>query len=478
MAAAVFDVVIEDLVGVHAAGAVGLHDHALHPPAVREVVDVVRTEICRNRLVDVLEGDAECAGLFAVDHQIDLRRLRQALDIDLLQHRAGIGFRDQAIGRRDQRRIAFLAAVLQAEREARGIAEIVDRRRLQRRNPGVADRRQLAVDVGDDRGRGILRPPLRPVLQRNESLRGVHALAEEAEAGQERHVLDAGAVAEIFFHLLDRSFRAGIGGVRRRLHVGGDEALVVDGEEAAGQPDEGPTQPNQQRRVDQHQAPGALQRSIHRARIAAAAGIQHAVEPAEHTLAGIAVTGFDRLQQRRAQSRRQRQRQQRREGDGGNHGDRELAVDDADRSREERHRHEHRHQHQRDADDGAGDLRHRLAGRFLRRQAFVGHDALDVLDHDDGVVDENADRQHHAEHRQHVDGIAGRHQRRAGAEQRHRHHDGRDDGVADVLQEQEHHDEDQHHRLDQRHQHLVDRGLDDGGDVVGNFVADIGRKEF
>ena len=192
----------------------------------------------------------------------------------------------------------------------------------------------------------------------------------------------------------------------------------------------------------------------------------------------MAVTGFDRLQQRRAQRRRQRQRQQRGEGDGGHHGDRELAVDDADRSREERHRDEHRHQHQRDADDGAGDLRHRLAGGFLRRQALLRHDALDVLHHHDGVVDEDADRQHHAEHRQHVDGIAGRHQHRAGAEQRHRHHDGRDDGVTDILQEQEHHDEHQHHRLDQRHQHLVDRGLDDGGDVIGNLVADIGREEL
>ena len=123
------------------------------------------------------------------------------------------------------------------------------------------------------------------------------------------------------------------------------------------------------------------------------------------------------------------------------------------------------------------DLRHRLAGCFLWRQAFFRHDALDVLDHDDGVVDENADGQHHAEHRQHVDGIAGQQQHRAGAEQRHRHHDSRDDGVADVLQEQEHHDEDQHHRFDQRHQHLVDRGLDDGCDVVGDLVADIGREE-
>ena len=191
----------------------------------------------------------------------------------------------------------------------------------------------------------------------------------------------------------------------------------------------------------------------------------------------MAVAGLHRLEQGRAQRRRQRQRQQRREADRRDHGHRELAIDDADRARKERHRHEYRHQHQRDADDSARDLRHRLARRLLRRQAFLGHDALDVLDHDDGVVDEDADREHHAEHGEHVDGIAGQHQRGAGAEQRHRHHDGRNDGVADVLQEQKHHHEDKYHRLDERRQHLLDRGFHDRRDVVGDFVGDIGREE-
>ena len=31
-----------------------------------------------------------------------------------------------------------------------------------------------------------------------------------------------------------------------------------------------------------------------------------------------------------------------------------------------------------------------------RRQALLAHQALDVLDHDDRVVDQQADRQHHA----------------------------------------------------------------------------------
>ena len=51
---------------VHAADAVGLHDHALHAAPVREVVDIGRAEIGRDGVVDVLEGDTEGAGLLAL----------------------------------------------------------------------------------------------------------------------------------------------------------------------------------------------------------------------------------------------------------------------------------------------------------------------------------------------------------------------------------------------------------------------------
>jgi Cu/Ag efflux pump CusA len=40
--------------------------------------------------------------------------------------------------------------------------------------------------------------------------------------------------------------------------------------------------------------------------------------------------------------------------------------------------------------------------------------------------------------------------------------------VVENVEEHEHHDEDQHHRLDQRVQHLLDRGIDRGRDVVGD----------
>ena len=46
--------------------------------------------------------------------------------------------------------------------------------------------------------------------------------------------------------------------------------------------------------------------------------------------------------------------------------------------------------------------RHRLQRRVARREARLDV-ALDVLDHDDGVIDHDADGQHQAEQRQRVD---------------------------------------------------------------------------
>ncbi len=185
---------------------------------------------------------------------------------------------------------------------------------------------------------------------------------------------------------------------------------------------------------------------------------------------------LDRLEQRRAQRGRQRQGHQRREEDRGHHRQRELAIDRAHRAREERHRDEHRHQHQRDADDGAGDLAHGLASRFARGQALLAHDPLDVFHHHDGVVDEDTDRQHQAEHGQHVDREAQRVHGGEGAQQRDRHHDRRDQGVADVLQEHQHHQEHQRHGLEQRLDHFLDRDLHELGGVVRDLVLDAGRE--
>ena len=178
--------------------------------------------------------------------------------------------------------------------------------------------------------------------------------------------------------------------------------------------------------------------------------------------------GLDRFQNRGAQCRRERQRHEGREQDGAQHHHRELAVDVADRSFEEGQRHEDRHQHHGHADDGARNLAHGLARGGQRRQALGAHDAFDVFHHDDGVIDHDTDHQHHAEHGQHVDRKTERLQHCERAQQRNRHHQRRDQGVAEILQEQVHHQEHQDHRFDQGLDHLADRDFDKARTVERN----------
>ena len=94
------------------------------------------------------------------------------------------------------------------------------------------------------------------------------------------------------------------------------------------------------------------------------------------------------------------------------------------------------------------------------------HDALDVFEHHDGIVDHDADRQHHAEQRERVDRIAEQKQAGKGADQRHRHRGERNQGCAPVLQEQEHNEEHQRHRLQQSLYHLAYRYFDETRGVV------------
>ena len=73
--------------------------------------------------------------------------------------------------------------------------------------------------------------------------------------------------------------------------------------------------------------------------------------------------------------------------------------------------------------------------------------ALDVLDHDDRVVDDDADGQHHAEQRQRVEGEAERRHDRAGADQRDGDGDDRDERRAPALQEDQDDEDDENDRL-------------------------------
>ena len=185
-----------------------------------------------------------------------------------------------------------------------------------------------------------------------------------------------------------------------------------------------------------------------------AATLEHAIEPAEKSALLRVMTLGNRFEQGGAQCRRKNQRHTHRQRHRRNNRDRELAIDDADGAAEERHGHEHRREHERNADERAGDLAHGLDGRFPGREAFLRHDALDIFDDDDGVVHEQTDGEHHAEHGQRVDRETKRGEHPEGAEQDDGHGDGGNQCSPEILQEQIHDEEDQCDGFDQSLDHV------------------------
>ena len=73
----------------------------------------------------------------------------------------------------------------------------------------------------------------------------------------------------------------------------------------------------------------------------------------------------------------------------------------AGRAAEHRQRHEHGNQNGGNTDNRAGNLTHRLLVA-LGRQTFRRHNALDVFDDHNRIVDHDTDDQYHRKHGQYV----------------------------------------------------------------------------
>ena len=183
------------------------------------------------------------------------------------------------------------------------------------------------------------------------------------------------------------------------------------------------------------------------------------------------------FEQRGAKGRCERQGHESRKRNGRHQHHRKLPVDVANRASKEGQWRKHRHQHQAGANHGPRDLLHGFAGRFPGWQPLVVHQAVHVFDHHNRVVHHDADDQHHAKHGQHVDRESECQQNPERTQQGNRHHDGRDEGVAPVLQKQEHDQEHQRHRLHQGDYHLLDRQLHEVRAVVGDGPAHAGREK-
>ena len=212
--------------------------------------------------------------------------------------------------------------------------------------------------------------------------------------------------------------------------------------------------------------------------VAAYAAVKGTVEPAEEsTLVLTVITLGDRFEHRGTQSRGEHQGDHNRQGHGRYDGDRELTVDHTGGTAEERHRQQYRRQYKGNTHQSALDLAHGLLGGFFGRQAFLGHYPLDVFHHNDGIVHQQADGQDHTEHGQGVNAEACSGEDPEGTQQYNRYCHRGDDGGAEVLQEQEHHQEHQHDSFYQCFNNPFDGGRDHWSGVIREYDFHPWREE-
>ena len=249
--------------------------------------------------------------------------------------------------------------------------------------------------------------------------------------------------------------------------------MVLRRDEADRRHPEGCDRRGDQAGIDHHHPLGTGDQLMGEAGIAVAHPLEAAIEgigrAREHTPDPALGLALVMLEQHRGERRGERQRHEQRDGGGDRDRDRELLVESARQTVEEQGRQEHREQHQHDRDQRARHFVHRGARRLERRHAMC-QVALDILDHDDRVVDDDADGEHQTEQRQVVERIAQRQQHRHGADQRDgdRHH--RDDRRPPLLEEHDHDEDDEHHRFAERMVHRVDRLGDELGGVVDHAI--------
>ena len=121
---------------------------------------------------------------------------------------------------------------------------------------------------------------------------------------------------------------------------------------------------------------------------------------------------------------------------------------------------------------------HDLLGRPIGREVLLVHLGMHRFDHHDRVVHHDADRQHQREERDQVDRDAEQQQEKEGPDQRYRNRQGRDQRGTPIPEEQKDHQRHQHEGLEQGVEHLLDRGLQEAGNVVADLKVHAGRERL
>ena len=188
--------------------------------------------------------------------------------------------------------------------------------------------------------------------------------------------------------------------------------------------------------------------------------MQHSLKGALAPLIELAVPGFAaRAQEARRHHRGQRQRHHQRDEDRHRQRHREFAEQPADHAAHQEQRDQHRDQRNADRYDGESDLAGAPEGGGERPLALLDI-ARNVLQHHDGVVDDESDGDRQRHQRKVIQRIAEHPHQRAGAEQGQRNRDARYDRCPDAAQEDEDHHDHQNDGDQESDLHIFDCGAD------------------
>ena len=416
--------------------------------------------------------DAQDLGALPVEVEIDLRRRRAVRRVDAGQLGNALGRRDETARGRGHVGRRGAGAADELELEAGGCAEADDGWQVERDDGRGRNPAEILVELvkgREHRHAGSLAFVERLHRRHEEGAVGQVEAVEHAVAADGEEVLQPGLAADDALDLLDDgqgpARRCGI----RQLDLAHEGALVFVGQKAGGYDACQPAGPGDEGQGEQPRDQCAARQRRGQADIAVAARIDSAVQARDDAPA-LAAMAQDEGAERRGQGQGVEGRDHHR----GRHGHGELLVELAGDARNEGRRDEDRQQHQRDGDDRARHLAHGLFGGLCRCQVrFRLEDMLDRFDHDDRVVDHDADGEHQGQQRDCIGREAHGQHDGEGADQGNRHGDDRDDRGAEVAEKDEDDDADQDEGLEEGMDHRLDRRFDEHRGVVHDVVGDI-----
>ena len=435
--------------------AFGLKIYPVNSVVHVEVVHIHRTSEGLERREDIRDRDTEQLSLVPIHVEIQLG--------NVLLHSAGharelLSLRRviyKGVGGRLKLLVGAVPARLQSHLDASGRAET--------RNHGGSARVDLALGIERQRVGHHLHHlgdvpdlPLVPGLQHHGEL-GVGLARPYSGRGAHdaEHVLDIGLTHEEFHSPVGHQPRALQSGPHRKFKLHREIALILLGKEALGNKpghQEDPHAHDTERREHALRMP---ETGAHGTGIEVRAGLIPRSYPAEDEilLLGPAV---GRLEESRAHHGAQSQSHY--SGYDHRHGDghAELAEELSGDSGKEAHGYEHGAEHQRHRHQRAAYSAHRLLGRLLRRKMLLLHYAVDILDHDYRVVDDNSYRKHESEQRHGIQREAENQHDTERAHERDRHGYRGNQRGSPALQREEHHEDHEQQSLEQRLVHLVD----------------------